>query len=128
METGSAIQLAQLSGDDLAALRLSAQVMAHRAELAGRPRVTLYFESLEAAVMAEQAGRGQAGASSDAAAPAPLLLTSIGADDSALLADCFSLLVGNERLSEAVRAYCAGLANFGVSSGHVSQHRSTQGP
>jgi hypothetical protein len=102
----SGAHLVDLTSDDLVALRLAAQVMSHRAQLAGRPRVGLYFDSLESAVMAEQAARGQEGNRVVSAAE----LVVPGADDRRLLAEYLGLLVGNEGLSDAVRRVCRSLA------------------
>lgn len=111
--------LAELSASDLADLRLAAQIMAHRAALTDRPRVALYFESLEAEVMAEQAARGQGGQSPAAldgaeatnrvVAPARLLDAAIAADDRALIAEYLGLLAENQKLPPAIREICRSL-------------------
>src|SRR5688572_3801364 len=96
--SSSLLALTDLSATDLTDLRLAAQIMAHRAALADRPRVAMYFESLEAAVMAEQAARGQAsafaveGPISQAGDQATLLLTAASPADTDLLNECLSLL------------------------------------
>jgi hypothetical protein len=102
----SGARLVDLTSDDLVALRLAAQVMAHRAHMAGRPRVGLYFDSLESAVMAEQAARGQEGDRVISAAE----LVVPGPNDRRVLGEYLALLVGNEGLSDAVRRLCHSLA------------------
>jgi len=108
-----AADLATLSGDDLAALRLAAQVMAHRAQLAAAPQVALYFESLESGVMAEQAARAQsqrpahdANAAARPRTGIALLSPISGMPDVQLANDYLELLSSNDGLSPAVRAYC----------------------
>ena len=96
-----------LTPEELGALRLAAQVMAHRAQLAGRPQVGLYFDSLESAVMAEQASRNQVGSPELSATPA--MVAMIGADDRRLIGEYLDLLVANKGLSNGVRRFCAGL-------------------
>lgn len=100
----------ELTAAELAALRLSAQVMAHKADLANRHAVRLFFESLEGAVLAELAGRSQAPTAPDVpaaqAAPAVLFSTALGDGDSRLIAEYLELLANNGRLPAAVRLFC----------------------
>lgn len=102
--------LDELSTDDLSALRLAAQVMAHRAQQAGRPVVALYFDRLEAAVMAEDAARAQHrnGGRPRAVLPLATGLVTSPEDDLAIGED-LALLADNERLAGAVRDFCRGL-------------------
>ena len=97
-----------LAIDELAALRLAAQVMGHRAHLAGRPQVGLYFDGLESAVMAEQAARAQVGKVKVSTSAAMVAVPA--ADDRRLIGEYLELLVENEGLSANVRRLCAGLA------------------
>lgn len=113
MTSRPAADLTTLTVDDLAALRLAAQVMAHRAQLAGRPQVGLYFESLESGVMAEQAARSQiprpsneAMAGSTPGAGIALFAPISGTPDVQLANEYLELLSSNVGLSPAVRAYC----------------------
>lgn len=105
----------ELTAADLAALRLSAQVMAHRADLADRHAVRLFFDSLESAVLAELAGRSQAPDASDVAAgrtaPALLFSATLGDGDSRLIGEYLELLAANDRLPAAVRLFCRRLGN-----------------
>jgi hypothetical protein len=117
--SSSLLTLTDLSASDLTDLRLAAQIMAHRAALADRPRVAMYFESLEAAVMAEQAARGQArqadvgldGAaiSDESAGSARLLDGAMGTEDRRLIAEYLGLLADNGRLPPAIRKLCRSL-------------------
>ena len=107
MESGPEVELATLTVEDLAALRLAAQVMGHRAHLAGRPQVGLYFDGLESAVMAEQAARAQVGSIKVSTTAAMVAVP--GADDRRLIGEYLELLVLNDGLSENVRRLCAGL-------------------
>jgi hypothetical protein len=104
-----------LAPNDLEALRLASQVLAHKAALAGLARVEMFFASVEAEVTAEAAARGQRGTrGTDPADPwrtAPLTPT-----DRAAIRAYLELLRDNERLSPAVREYVRGL----VAAGRVS--------
>lgn len=104
MTGAPALGLREMSGDDLAALRLAAQVMAHRALLGGQPRVLHYFENLDSAIVAEQAARAQPDQAplSDTA----LLAAGTTDDDLELIGKDLDLLIGNERLSVALREGC----------------------
>lgn len=115
MTGAPALGLREMSGDDLAALRLAAQVMAHRALLGGQPRVVHYFESLDSAVVAEQAARGQP----DQAPLSDTTLLAAGTtdDDLALIGEYLDLLIGNERLSVPVREGCRRLRARDVPEG-----------
>ena len=107
--TRGTASLAQLTPTELAALRLAAQVMSHRALLAGTPSAALYFDSLATAVDGEQAARSQLG-ESDGAHVAPLLLDGArGADDRRIIGEYLALLATNERLPEQVREVCRAL-------------------
>lgn len=97
-----------LSVAELDALRLSSQVLAHKAALAGLPRVEMFFTSIEAEVAAEGAARGQrgrhGGEAGDPWRTAPLTPT-----DRAAIAAYLELVRDNEGLSPAVRGYAAAL-------------------
>ncbi len=107
MNSEREVELSTLTADDLAALRLAAQVMGHRAHLAGRPHVGLYFDGLESAVMAEQAARAQIGDVNVSTTAAMVAVP--GADDRRLIGEYLELLVDNVGLSDNVRRLCAGL-------------------
>lgn len=117
--------LAELSAEDLAALRLGAQVMAHRAALAGLPRVAYYFERIEAETIAEQAATGQRGHVSADGSTANVWVIPIVGDtpmvsegDRSEISEYLELLAANEALPPSVRAWCRGLlAAERVSSG-----------
>lgn len=99
--------LDNLTTAELAALRLSAQVMAHKAELANSQVARLFFESLEAAAMAEEAGRSQstprrADHSEDANVTGLLRLSANHADRS-VVSEYLGVLAANDRLPSAVR-------------------------
>jgi hypothetical protein len=101
--------LSDLEPSDLASLRLAAQVMSHRALLAGTPAAALFFDSLATAVDGEQAARSQLGAG-DGAQLAPLLLDGArGAEDRRVIGEYLGLLAANERLPEQVREICRAL-------------------
>ena len=119
-----AASLSELTPAELAALRLAAQVMSHRALLAGTPAAALYFDSLATAVDGEQAARAQTpqrggpeAASdirrdADGVAPAvtPLLIESgRGDEDRRVIGEYLALLATNERLPAAVRDVCHAL-------------------
>ena len=104
--TGS---LSALTPADLASLRLAAQVMSHRALLAGTPAAALYFDSLATAVDGEQAARSQLGAG-DGARVAPLLIDGArGTDDRRVIREYLAVLAANERLPASVREICRAL-------------------
>jgi hypothetical protein len=109
----AAASLAGLSLGGLASLRLAAQVMAHRAQLAGRPGVALYFDSLEASVLAEQAARAQTTRASELTtgrreenALPELLVSGARSADRRLIAEYLALLTANEQLPDEVRRLC----------------------
>jgi hypothetical protein len=115
LETGPvAASLDSLTVGELAALRLSAQVMAHKADLGGSQSARLFFESLESAVMAEQAGRSQSesGKAVDAssASVGNLLRLPASQSDRDVITDSLELLAANERLAPAVRLFCRRLS------------------
>ena len=114
LEAGpTAASLDSLSVAELAALRLSAQVMAHKADLGGSQSARLFFESLESAVMAEQAGRSYADGAAAAAAGATagnLLRLPASQSDRDVITDSLELLAANERLAPAVRLFCRRLS------------------
>ncbi len=107
MELEPEVELATLTVEELSSLRLAAQVMGHRAHLAGRPQVGLYFDGLESAVMAEQAARAQVGSFKVSTTVAMVAVPA--ADDRRLIGEYLELLVANEGLSDNIRRLCAGL-------------------
>lgn len=105
-----ALDLSDLDGVDLTALRLGAQVMSHKAELAARPRVETFFKTLQWKVDEEIARRRQdierkplaslgllPVAAAEAAQPPAT------AEDRQLTAEYLDLLGSNDRLSPSVR-------------------------
>ena len=114
-----AASLSQLTPEDLDSLRLAAQVMSHRAMLAGTSAAVLYFDSLAAAVDGEQAARAQTSAGTaqgrvmpmaDGALLTPLMLGGArGADDRRIVGEYLALLADNERLPAHVRDVCRAL-------------------
>ncbi|HUG47173.1 MAG TPA: hypothetical protein VMP67_02050 [Candidatus Limnocylindria bacterium] len=97
--------LAGLPDADLLGLRLAAQVMTHKAELAGRALVATYFARLEESVQAELASR----LTGISALLGQLPLTLDGSADEGdrqLVGEYLGLLIGNERLSAQVREAC----------------------
>ena len=105
-----------LSDGDLDAFRLAVQVLAHKAMVSGSPKATLFFESLESAVMAEQAGRRQRDARRPAALPRALSIAT-GTEDRQLVAEYLHLLAANERLSAKVRDLALALASQAGAAG-----------
>jgi hypothetical protein len=102
MAPDPALELDRLSADDLAALRLSAQVMAHRAALAGLPRVEMFFERLQAEADAETAARAQLG-SRAAGGTNPWLVGGLSSTDQQAVADYLGLLADNTALPATLR-------------------------
>ena len=111
----AAASLSELTPADLASLRLAAQVMSHRALLAGTPAAALYFDSLATAVDGEQAARSQLGAGGGGSPVAPLLLDGArGTDDRRVIREYLAVLAANNRLPTSVREVCRALeASFG---------------
>ena len=97
--------LGGLSVDDLSALQLAAQVMAHRAMAAGLPRVGAFFDHLEAEVVAERAARGQHGARATSDSN-PWRVGGLSANDRTAIGESIELLAANPGLSAPVRS-CA---------------------
>jgi hypothetical protein len=100
--------LSALSSDDLAALRLAAQVMAHRAQLADKPRVAMFFDRIEAEVIAELAARGQRGHRTSSVSN-PWRGAGLTEADRAAIAESVEMLAGNGGLSARVRAFARNL-------------------
>jgi len=103
--------LHELSTDDLAALRLSAQVMAHRAALAGLPRVEMFFERLEAEADAEAAARAQLGRRAHVDIN-PWQVGGLSGSDQVTIADYLELLAGNAALPATLRDLVRRLISF----------------
>jgi hypothetical protein len=101
-------RLTALADADLVALRLGAQVLAHKAELAERSLVAAYFELLERSVLAELASRTR-GIRAMTERPAITLPALADAEDRRLTAEYLGLLVANERLSPQLRDLCRAL-------------------
>ncbi|MEA2678081.1 MAG: hypothetical protein QOJ81_2222 [Chloroflexota bacterium] len=101
-----------LAPADLEALRLASQVLAHKAALAGLPRVEMFFTSVEAEVAADAASRGQRGQRGGASAD-PWRTASLTPTDRAAIRAYLELLRDNERLSPAVREYVRSLVAAG---------------
>lgn len=106
-----ALGLDGLPADDLAALRLSAQVMAHRAALAGLPRVEMFFERLEAEVDAEAAARAQLGRRAQVGIN-PWQVGGLSNADQATIADYLELLADNAALPATLRDLVRRLISF----------------
>lgn len=92
---------------DLGALALAGQVLAHKAALAGLPRVEMFFTTIEAEIAVESAARGQIGQRDRNAdeGPHPWRSAPLTSADRAAIAAYLELLAGNEGLSPAVREY-----------------------
>jgi hypothetical protein len=101
-------RLSALADADLVALRLGAQVLAHKAELAERARVATYFELLERSVLAEVASRTR-GMRAVTERQEVSLGDLADAEDRRLIAEYLGLLVSNERLSPELRDLCRAL-------------------
>jgi hypothetical protein len=108
--TVPAVDLSELDGVDLDALRLGAQVMRHKAELAERPRVESFFREIALTVDQEIARRRRTPDDRPLVALADLPLVGVAvpaagptADDRRMTADLLALLGGNDRLSPPVR-------------------------
>jgi hypothetical protein len=100
--------LADLSDADLVGLRLAAQVLAHKAELARRAPVVAYFAGLELAAQNELASRAT-GIRVVTRDGVPTLQQQADDEDRQLLDDYLALLAGNEQLSPPMRAVCEAL-------------------
>ncbi len=104
------LDLSELDAVDLHSLRLGAQVMSHKAELAERPRVEIFFKGLQLTVDEELARRRRA---PDDKPLVSLSTLPLGVRDAAaqaaleadrrLAAEYLDLLGANDRLSPSVR-------------------------
>jgi hypothetical protein len=106
----AALDLSALDGVDLQALRLGAQIMGHKAELAARPRVETFFKGLQMTVDEELARRKREPDDKPLVSVAELPLAGLAEtavpatpEDRRLTAELLDLLGGNERLSPPVR-------------------------
>lgn len=112
------LDLSELNAVDLAALRLGAQVMGHKAQAAARPRVEVFFKGVALSVDEEVVRRRRHREGSDApesrpfVAPTQLPLAGLSgaiaaspatSEDRRLTAEYLDLLGGNDRLSDPVR-------------------------
>jgi hypothetical protein len=107
---GAKLDLSELDSVDLASLRLGAQVMSHKAELAARPRVETFFKALQLTVDEELARRKQTDDDKPLVSVADLPLAGLAPgitpatdEDRTLAAEYLDLLHANVRLSEPVR-------------------------
>jgi len=98
----STLGLDGLNEADLVALRLSSQVLAHKAALAGLPRVEMFFERLQAEADAEKAARAQRGSRVDDGAN-PWLVGGLSSTDKKAVADYLGLLANNTALPAMLR-------------------------
>ena len=104
--TEAVLDLSELDGVDLEALRLGAQVMTYKAGLADKPRVEAFFAALRIGVDGEltrrdRSGRRGASVAVDFADRGPLPDARV--DDAVLVREYLDLLSSNPRLSPAVR-------------------------
>ena len=104
--------LESLAAADLEALRVSSQVLAHKAAMAGLPRVAMFFSSVESEVAAEGAARSQRGRRGADGAD-PWQTTPLTPVDRAAIAAYLELLANNYGLSPAVREYAMRLIAAG---------------
>jgi hypothetical protein len=111
----SRLGLHGLNDPELAALRLSSQVLAHKAALAGLPRVEMFFTTIEAEVAAEGAARGQRGERGEDGVD-PWRTAPLTPGDRAAITAYLELLLGNDALSPAVRRVARDL----LSAEHLS--------
>ncbi|MEO8625366.1 MAG: hypothetical protein ABI452_01570 [Candidatus Limnocylindrales bacterium] len=100
--------LGDLSAADLEAVRLSSQVLAHKAAMAGLPRVAMFFTSVESEAVVESAARGQRGQREEQPAD-PWRTAPLTPVDRAAIAAYLELVANNAGLSPAVRDYAARL-------------------
>jgi hypothetical protein len=107
---GPKLDLSELDSVDLASLRLGAQVMSHKAELAARPCVETFFKALQLTVDEELARRKQTPDEKPLVSAAELPLAGLASttapptdEDRTLAAEYLDLLHANARLSEPVR-------------------------
>ena len=91
-----------LNDTDLAALRLSSQVLAHKAALAGLPHVEMFFATIESEAVAEAAARGQRGRPGEESVD-PWQTAPLTPVDRAAIRAYLELLAGNDRLPDPVR-------------------------
>ena len=103
MDPSAGLSLQSLSDSDLAALRLSRQVLAHKAALAGMTRVEMFFTMVETEVAAEGAARGQRGPRAGVGAVDPWRTAPLTPTDRGAIGAYLELLAANEGLSPAVR-------------------------
>ena len=110
------LDLSDLDPLDLQSLRLGAQVMEHKAELASRPRVEFFFKGLQLTVDEELARRKRVADDKPLVSIRALPLTppadpaatqpASRSDDRRLAAAYLELLEANDRLSPSVRQAC----------------------
>ena len=96
-----------LADAELFGLRLAAQVLGHKAALAGRPRVARWFADLESLIAFRLASRGVGVVLG--AEPRLALAPDADAADRRLLAEYLGLLADNEGLTKAQRETCRAL-------------------
>ena len=105
---------AELSDDDLQALRLGAELLAHRAAMEAHQRVASYFKRLESelrSTLEERADAAIRGGRRSLTVAVPQLWLDAVPDqaDYLLVAEYLGLLVANDRLSAASRELCRAL-------------------
>lgn len=105
---------AELSDDDLQALRLGAEVLAHRAAMEAHQRVASYFRRLESELrgtLERRADTAVRGGRRSLTVAVPQLWLDAVPDQADYLhvAEYLGLLVANERLSAASRELCRAL-------------------
>jgi hypothetical protein len=110
------LDLSDLDALDLQSLRLGAQVMEHKAELAAHPRVEFFFKGLQLTVDEELARRKSVPDDKPLVTLDALPLPPAGAgiapaatpsqEDRRLAAEYLDLLEANDRLSVPVRLAC----------------------
>jgi hypothetical protein len=96
--------LEDLDDGDVFGLRLAAQVLGHKASLAGRPRVARWFADFEALAGGELARRGVGILLTSS--PTPRLPAEAEPADRRLLAEYLRLVAQNGGLTAAQRAIC----------------------
>ncbi len=104
------LDLSELDSVDLAALRLGAQIMGHKAELAARPTVDRFFKALQLTLDEELARRKRSPDEEPLVSLADLpffgpreVPAAATDEDRRLTAEFLELLGANDRLSEPVR-------------------------
>jgi hypothetical protein len=107
------LDLSVLGVEDLEALRLGAQVLRHRAELEGRPRVAAFFAALgrgaDDAIHRRSRSNGAWDGSLTVVLQEPVDGLAESAHDDRLLTQYLSHLSDNPQLSRGVRSLCGSI-------------------